>query len=65
MAKAVSFSTYLVIVVTVFVAMVVVTVVVFFAVERAAHHVPGARPDLKIEEPAAPAAPSGDAAKDS
>ena len=65
MAKAVSLSTYLMIVVAVFVAMIVVTVVVFLAVERAAHHIPGARPDLKIEEPAAPVAPSGDAAKGS
>jgi len=61
MAKSVSLRTYLMIVATVFVAMVVVTLVVFLAVQRAAHHLPGARPDLKagdvVVPPDAPPAP--------
>jgi hypothetical protein len=57
MAKSVSVRTYLLIVTMVFVAMVVVTLVVFLAVQRAAHHIPGARPDLKTEGVAGPAVP--------
>jgi len=57
MAKSVNLRTYLVIVTTVFVAMVVVTLVVFLAVQRAAHHLPGARPDLKAGDVVAPDAP--------
>jgi hypothetical protein len=57
MAKSVSLRSYLVIVATVFVAMMVVTLVVFLAVQRAAHHLPGARPDLKAGDVAAPEAP--------
>jgi len=57
MAKSVSLRTYLVIVATVFVAMVVVTLVVFLAVQRAAHHLPGARPDLTPGDVVAPEAP--------
>jgi len=57
MAKSVSLRAYLAIVATVFVAMVVVTLVVFLAVQRAAHHLPGARPDLTVGDVGAPAAP--------
>jgi len=57
MAKSVSLRAYLVIVATVFLAMVVVTLVVFLAVERAAHHLPGARPDLKANDVGAPPTP--------
>jgi hypothetical protein len=46
MVKEVSPRRYFLIVATIFVAMVVVTLVIFLAVERAAHHLPGARPDL-------------------
>jgi len=63
MAKSVSLRSYLVIVSMVFVAMVVVTLVVFLAVQRAAHHLPGERPDLKVGDVAVPQTPpaSGDA----
>lgn len=46
MPREVAPRTYFLIVAAIFVAMVVVTVVVFLSVERAAHHIPGARPDL-------------------
>ena len=63
MAKEVTPRAYLVIVAAVFLTMVVVTLVVFLAVERASHHVPGARPDLPVTveptpDPTMPDSPS-------
>ncbi|HEX9593145.1 MAG TPA: hypothetical protein VGB12_07355 [bacterium] len=54
MAKQVTPRTYFLIVAAVFVAMVVVTLVVFLTVQRAAYHLPGARPDLSGSATPAP-----------
>jgi hypothetical protein len=50
MAKPVSPRQFWLISLAVFAAMVVVTLAVFLAVQRAAHHLPGARPDLDAGE---------------
>jgi hypothetical protein len=61
MAKAVSPRAYFLIVATVFMLMVVVTLGVFLAVERAAKHLPGARPDLAVDGVVGPDAIPSDA----
>jgi hypothetical protein len=46
MAKPVTPRQFYLIAAAIFVAMLVVTVLVFATVQRAVHHLPGARPDL-------------------